>query len=82
MCICTLPLGVLKDSIKNISGSPHFEPALPVNKRKAIEQLGFGTINKVIGLWFNEKQMVHLVFGMIANSIFVILLKYVLISQI
>ncbi|VDN50881.1 unnamed protein product [Dracunculus medinensis] len=73
MCICTLPLGVLKDSIKNISGSPHFEPALPVNKRKAIEQLGFGTINKVIGLWFNEKQMVHLVFGMIANSIFVIL---------
>ena len=40
--VLTTPLGVLK------SKSITFEPDLPVWKRKAIERLGFGTLNKVI----------------------------------
>lgn len=38
--IVTVPLGVLK------SGSPVFQPALPRRKRRAIDQLGMGVLNK------------------------------------
>ena len=38
--IVTVPLGVLK------SGSPVFQPALPHRKRRAIERLGMGVLNK------------------------------------
>lgn len=38
--IITVPLGVLK------SGSPAFQPALPRRKRRAIDQLGMGVLNK------------------------------------
>ena len=40
MAIVTVPLGVLK------SGSPVFQPALPRRKRRAIDQLGMGVLNK------------------------------------
>ena len=40
MAIVTVPLGVLK------SGSPAFQPALPRRKRRAIDQLGMGVLNK------------------------------------
>ena len=42
--LCTLPLGVLKQS------SPpavHFNPPLPDWKTGAIERMGFGNLNKV-----------------------------------
>lgn len=39
--VVTLPLGVLKN------GSVKFEPGLPSGKRKAIQRLGMGTLNKV-----------------------------------
>ena len=39
--ICTLPLGVLKESRVN------FEPSLPFRKLKAIERTGMGLLNKV-----------------------------------
>lgn len=42
VCICTLPLGVLK------AGDVTFDPALPESKREAIERLGFGCLNKVL----------------------------------
>ena len=38
--VVTVPLGVLK------SGSPVFQPALPRRKRRAIDQLGMGVLNK------------------------------------
>ena len=38
--IVTVPLGVLK------SGFPAFQPALPRRKRRAIDQLGMGVLNK------------------------------------
>lgn len=40
--IVTLPLGVLK------SGNINFSPALPQNKRAAIERLNMGVLNKVV----------------------------------
>ena len=39
--ICTLPLGVLK------TGTPEFDPPLPVVKRQAVEMLGMGVLNKI-----------------------------------
>ncbi|MCV0429268.1 MAG: FAD-dependent oxidoreductase [Roseibium sp.] len=39
--ICTLPLGVLK------TGTPAFDPPLPAEKRRAIELLGMGVLNKI-----------------------------------
>lgn len=40
--ICTLPLGVLK------SDDVLFKPALPRWKQQAIENIGFGNLNKVV----------------------------------
>ncbi|KAK9238798.1 flavin-containing amine oxidoreductase-domain containing protein [Lipomyces kononenkoae] len=40
--ICTVPLGVLK------AGSIRFEPDLPEEKKKSIQNLGFGVLNKVV----------------------------------
>ena len=42
-CVClTVSLGVLKRDHANL-----FSPGLPQNKVKAIERLGFGTVNKI-----------------------------------
>jgi monoamine oxidase len=41
-CLVTLPLGVLKDSRVG------FTPSLPRNKLKAIQNIGFGIMDKVI----------------------------------
>uniref|UniRef100_A0A914V4G9 Amine oxidase domain-containing protein n=1 Tax=Plectus sambesii TaxID=2011161 RepID=A0A914V4G9_9BILA len=46
VCLCTLPLGVLKHSLTG--DSPKFEPALPDWKAQAIRRLGFGNLNKVV----------------------------------
>lgn len=50
VCLCTLPLGVLKETLNNPEGSnaPTFEPQLPEWKLDAIRRLGFGTLNKVV----------------------------------
>ncbi|VDK44008.1 unnamed protein product [Anisakis simplex] len=48
VCLCTLPLGVLKHSVEHINQAPIFIPALPVWKIRAIQSLGFGNLNKVI----------------------------------
>ena len=45
--IVTVPLGVLK------SGTIAFEPPLPATKRRAIERLGFGLLDKIV-LAFDE----------------------------
>jgi polyamine oxidase len=45
--VVTVPLGVLK------RGAPHFRPALPPDRRAAIERLGFGRYEKV-ALRFDE----------------------------
>lgn len=42
-CICTLPLGVLKDK----NHCPTFEPALPKRRRDSIDRLGFGVMTKL-----------------------------------
>ncbi|GIK07258.1 hypothetical protein Aspvir_002916 [Aspergillus viridinutans] len=51
--VCTLPLGVLKDSGTNAL----FVPNLPADKQEAIEGLGFGTLDKVFAIytrpWWN-----------------------------
>uniref|UniRef100_A0AC35G1E0 Amine oxidase domain-containing protein n=1 Tax=Panagrolaimus sp. PS1159 TaxID=55785 RepID=A0AC35G1E0_9BILA len=50
--ICTLPLGVLKYSIKESSAAKDnhitFTPPLPKWKTKAIKNMGFGSLNKVM----------------------------------
>ena len=40
--ICTVPLGVIKESAETL-----FAPPLPLDKREAIEKLHFGTVNKI-----------------------------------
>ena len=40
--ICTVPLGVIKESAETL-----FAPPLPADKREAIEKLHFGTVNKI-----------------------------------
>ncbi|KAM0187307.1 hypothetical protein ACHAPI_011220 [Fusarium lateritium] len=52
--VCTLPLGVLKDSSSDL-----FVPRLPTEKQEAIDRLGFGTLDKVFAIysepwWKNE----------------------------
>ncbi|KAF7990616.1 hypothetical protein HCN44_000421 [Aphidius gifuensis] len=44
--LVTLPLGVLKDSIKHVG--VEFKPSLPMWKKLAINSLGFGNLNKVV----------------------------------
>ena len=50
--MCTLPLGVLKESVSpNAASSPNapqFVPPLPAWKKEAVERLGFGNLNKVV----------------------------------
>lgn len=53
--VCTLPLGVLKDSGKDAL----FLPSLPPDKQEAIDSLGFGTLDKIFAVyskpwWINE----------------------------
>jgi spermine oxidase len=47
--ICTFPIGVLKQQHLEM-----FSPSLPIEHRKVIENIGFGTINKIF-LHFDEK---------------------------
>ena len=50
--LCTLPLGVLKQSIGTNPSAPNtvsFNPPLPQWKADAITRLGFGNLNKVSG---------------------------------
>lgn len=53
LCICTLPLGVLKKR------APSFNPALPLRRTKAIQNLGFGLLNKIVitypEVWWADK---------------------------
>ncbi|XP_069958363.1 lysine-specific histone demethylase 1A isoform X2 [Cherax quadricarinatus] len=49
--LCTLPLGVLKQSVGANPSAPHsvsFNPPLPQWKADAINRLGFGNLNKVV----------------------------------
>ncbi|MFH4978015.1 hypothetical protein AB6A40_004724 [Gnathostoma spinigerum] len=48
VCLCTVPLGVLKRSVAGESDAPQFDPPLPEEKQEAIKTLGFGNLNKVI----------------------------------
>lgn len=45
--VCTLPLGVLKASLKPGHG-PLFIPELPETKQDAIASMGFGLVNRVV----------------------------------
>jgi N1-acetylpolyamine oxidase len=45
--VCTLPLGVLKDSNKD----GLFAPELPAGKQEAIDHLGFGTLDKIFATY-------------------------------
>ncbi|KAJ1374123.1 hypothetical protein KIN20_036730 [Parelaphostrongylus tenuis] len=42
VCLCTIPLGVLKRSVNGCSDAPKFEPELPEKTASAISQMGFG----------------------------------------
>ncbi|KAI1303187.1 Lysine-specific histone demethylase 1A [Halotydeus destructor] len=65
--LCTLPLGVLKQSLHqaagtNVINSVQFSPPLPEWKQRAIQQLGFGNLNKVIlcfdkAFWDNDANL-------------------------
>merc|ERR1719419_437950 len=52
--LCTLPLGVLKQSITSLTSttsSPNtvtFNPPLPDWKKEAVQRLGYGNLNKVV----------------------------------
>lgn len=56
--LCTLPLGILKQSVfaeqtvasddPDLDNSPRFEPPLPDWKKTVIERMGFGNLNKVV----------------------------------
>ncbi|VDM77428.1 unnamed protein product [Strongylus vulgaris] len=48
VCLCTIPLGVLKRSVSDSSDAPKFEPSLPENTVNAINEMGFGNFNKVV----------------------------------
>ncbi|VDM61155.1 unnamed protein product [Angiostrongylus costaricensis] len=47
VCLCTIPLGVLKRSVNGSNDAPKFEPLLPENTVNAINEMGFGNFNKV-----------------------------------
>ncbi|CAI6341865.1 unnamed protein product [Periconia digitata] len=53
--VCTFPLGVLKDS----NADALFVPNLPEDKQEAINNLGFGTLDKVFAIystpWWNDE---------------------------
>jgi len=54
ICICTVPLGVLKWSIlktEDPSTKIKFDPPLPKWKISAIERMGFGSLNKLVLLF-------------------------------
>ena len=53
--LCTLPLGVLKDCVRgNCVNTVQFSPPLPDWKTAAIQRLGFGNLNKVGFMEFQE----------------------------
>ncbi|KAI1710204.1 flavin containing amine oxidoreductase domain-containing protein [Ditylenchus destructor] len=46
--ICTLPLGLLKRSVKSeLADCVKFDPPLPEWKQRSIENLGYGSMNKI-----------------------------------
>lgn len=46
--LCTLPLGVMKESMRGSGlNSVQFSPPLPDWKSAAIQRMGFGNLNKV-----------------------------------
>lgn len=52
-CLITLPLGVLKESLKgNGVNTVQFVPPLPDWKTAAIQRMGFGNLNKVMSIFF------------------------------
>ncbi|KAE9419295.1 hypothetical protein Angca_004460, partial [Angiostrongylus cantonensis] len=48
VCLCTIPLGVLKRSVNGSNDAPKFDPLLPENTVNAINEMGFGNFNKVV----------------------------------
>ena len=44
--ICTIPIGVLKTEASQL-----FDPPLPIQTTKAIDDIGFGTVNKIFLEW-------------------------------
>ncbi|KAL3997431.1 Flavin containing amine oxidoreductase family protein [Acanthocheilonema viteae] len=66
--LCTVPLGVLKRSVRNRNNAPLFHPELPRWKIDAINSLGFGNVNKIMlffekSFWENTR-----VFGQISDT--------------
>ncbi|KAI8188571.1 hypothetical protein KHU50_000906 [Colletotrichum sp. SAR 10_65] len=53
--VCTVPLGVLKDRGRDAL----FVPNLPADKQEAIDNLGFGTLDKIFAVypqpWWNDE---------------------------
>ncbi|CAD6186514.1 unnamed protein product [Caenorhabditis auriculariae] len=49
-CVCTLPLGVLKKSVKSdvTSGAPNFTPPIPEKLASVISRMGYGLVNKLL----------------------------------
>ncbi|XGW23206.1 hypothetical protein V3C99_005445 [Haemonchus contortus] len=48
VCLCAIPLGVLKRSVANCNEAPQFDPPLPESSVNAINEMGFGNFNKVV----------------------------------
>ncbi|KAK6024970.1 amine oxidase, partial [Ostertagia ostertagi] len=48
VCLCAMPLGVLKRSVGNCNEAPKFDPPLPEPSVDAINEMGFGNFNKVV----------------------------------
>ncbi|KAK0282389.1 hypothetical protein LTR91_018835 [Friedmanniomyces endolithicus] len=58
--VCSLPLGVLQHHQSQVrTAKPLFSPSLASEKREAIENLGFGTLDKIFLVystpWWNEE---------------------------